>query len=160
MRINAARFVARGLLQVLLKLHMRGYLHGDVNPQNVMLQMNKSQTLTGVKLVDFAFCRALTELENGFRKMALWTPPPEFFQRQGKTLGTAIDIWHSGVLLLQIVKGEIVDYSKDDILAGKPYEDALALDAPFANAIAAALHDDPQQRPDAIGLWRLLKIAK
>jgi serine/threonine protein kinase len=149
-------FIAQRLLQLLHRMHEAGYYHGDVNPQNVLIQYDKHQTLTAMTLIDFAFCRSHLHLENGNVPMAQWAPPPEFFSKN-ELLGPSLDIWHVGVLLLQLIKGETLDYSEADILAGKPREDALALAHPTAMAIATAMHADPTFRPDALSLWRSVR---
>lgn len=146
--------IARGILQLLMRIHAQNKFHGDINPQNVLLKLNRSSQLIGVKLVDFAFCRHQAELRGNFRNMAQWIPPPEFFMNGTKKIGSAIDIWHTGVLLLQILKGEILDYGKEEIMAGKPFEDAINFNHSFGHIISGALERDPIRRPTAINFWR------
>lgn len=149
-------FIAQRLLQLLHRMHRAGYYHGDVNPQNVLLQYDKHHTLTAMTLIDFAFCRSHLHLENGKLPMAQWAPPPEYFSKN-VLLGASLDIWHVGVMLLQVFKGETLDYSEEDILAGKPHEDALEMNTPLTTAIATALIAEPGQRPDALSLWRSVR---
>ena len=156
MRHNATVFVARRLLQALAQIHAAKYFHGDVNPQNVLLSTNRDKTLRSAMLVDFAHCRSASSHDR--RPMSLWAPPPEYLAKTG-LIGQAADIWHSGVVLLQMLKGETLGYSEADILKGLPLQDALAMRIPAADAIALALSAMPEQRPSALEFWRLLRKA-
>jgi serine/threonine protein kinase len=157
-RQRAAMFVARGVLQALILIHGQDHFHADVSPQNVLIEVDKDRKLKGVKLIDFAFCRPSASLAEGFRHMALWTPPPEFFDRTRSAMGPAVDIYHTGVLLLQVLKGETLDYSEAEILADQPQRDALQFGGPFAAPLAQAMAPAPAQRPSALELWRRLKV--
>lgn len=158
-RQRAAMFVARGLLQALILIHGQGQFHADINPQNVLIELNEARTLKGVKLIDFAFCRPSTSLAEGFKHMARWTPPPEFFDRTRPAIGSAVDIYHTGVFLLQVLTGETLEYSEADILADRPQKDALKLGIPIGELIAKAMAPAPDQRPSALELWRLLRVS-
>lgn len=155
-RTKVAMFVARGLLQALMRLHSVEYFHGDINPQNILLQADRYMKLQAVNLVDFGFCRTQQELSNGPAQMAQWTPPPEYFKKK-PLLGWALDIWHMAVLLMQVIQGKKLDYSQADILANKPREDALAMSHPMGPVLATALVPELSQRPDALTLWRALR---
>lgn len=158
-RVRAVGRVAPALLQVLGRVHAGGYYHGDVNPQNVLLKADGQGKLQAVTLVDFALCRPQAQLDAqpGARvEMAHWVPPPEYF-RKARLLGPALDIWHTGALLLQVLKGETLDYSEADVLADRPRAEAQALEMPMAKALASALNPDPLARPDALTLWRSLR---
>ena len=45
---------ARNLLQSLHHIHQAGYMHGDINPQNILINFQENKLL-GIKLCDFAF---------------------------------------------------------------------------------------------------------
>ncbi len=157
-RVKSAGFIARSVLPVLARLHAAGYCHGDINPQNVLLRLDAGQKLQAASLVDFGLCRTQKQLDAGSAAMARWTPPPEYFRKQTLN-GPALDIWHMGVLLLQVVTGKTLDYSETDILADQPLKDAQSLDLPIGTALSAALASDPTRRPDAIGFWRAIAKA-
>jgi serine/threonine protein kinase len=157
-RVKTAVFIARGVLPVLARLHAAGYCHGDINPQNVLLRLDREQKLHAVSLVDFGLCRTQKQLDAGSAAMARWTPPPEYFRKQTLN-GPALDIWHMGVLLLQVITGKTLDYSEADILADQPLKDAQSLQLPIGIALSAALASDPMQRPNAVGLWRAISGA-
>jgi serine/threonine protein kinase len=155
-RIKVVMLVAKGLLQALVRLHADQHFHGDINPQNVLLRSDNQQKLQAVNLVDFAMCRSQQKLNRGLEQMAHWAPPPEYFKK-APLLGSALDIWHVGVLLLQTLKGETLDYTQADVLAQKPRADALAMQHPMGLVLATALESDPNKRPDALSLWRALR---
>lgn len=158
-RQRAAMFVARGLLQALILIHGRDHFHADINPENVLIELDSARKLKGVKLIDFAFCRPAASLAKGFGHMAQWTPPPEYFDRSRPAIGPTIDIYHTGVLLLRVLKGKALDYSEAEILADQPQRDALQLGGPFAEPLAKAMAPAPDQRPSALELWRLLRVS-
>lgn len=156
-RQRAAMLVARGVLHALSMIHLREYLHGDVNPQNVLVTLDRASKPAGVKLIDFAFCRPVASLVGGLQNMNQWMPPPEFFDRTLAVVGPAIDIYHAAAVLLQILKGGPIDFGVDDIRRSRPQSDAHALGTPFGAALARALSPDPANRPSALELWRLLR---
>ena len=158
-RTRVVLFVAKGLLQVLSRLHAAQHFHGDINPQNVLLRSDIRKKLQAVNLVDFAMCRSQQKLNRGLAQMAHWTPPPEYFKK-APLLGSALDIWHVAVLLLQTLKGETLDYGQADVLAEKPRAEALAMQHPMGLVLASALVSEPGDRPDALSLWRALRSCK
>lgn len=157
-RLKAAVLVAKGVLPALALLHVVGRCHGDINPQNVLLKLDGQNRLPGASLVDFGLCRSQAYLDAGSAAMARWTPPPEYCLNQALN-GSALDIWHLGLLLLQVIKGETLDYSEVDILSEKPLQDAQALGLPIGRALSAALDCNPAQRPNALDLWRYIRAA-
>lgn len=158
-RLKLALLVAKGVLPALARLHAAEHCHGDINPQNVLLNLDAQQRLQAACLVDFGLCRSQSRLDAGSAAMARWTPPPEFFLKHPLN-GTALDIWHMGVLLLQVITGEVLDYSESEILTDKPLQDARTLAPSIGEALCAALARDPSRRPDALGLWRLIRAAQ
>lgn len=157
-RLKVAVLIAQAVLPALARLHAAGHCHGDVNPQNVMLRSDKQKRLQAACLVDFGLCRSQASLDAGSSVMARWTPPPEYIRKQ-PLVAEALDIWHMGVLLLQVVKGETLDYSEADILAQQPLQHARALGLPIGAALSAALDHEPARRPNALGLWRQIRSA-
>jgi len=152
-RHKVALYVAKGLLELLHHMHHQKMFHGDINPQNVLLKFSKSGQLSGVKLIDFAFCRSNLELNASIKKMAQWVLPPEYINNKDKKNGCSMDMWHLGVLLLQILKGEILSYSKEEILKNKVYEDALNLNSTLSPIICELVAMEPI-RTSPKGLWK------
>lgn len=155
-RQEAVVDIARELLQVLHKMHFSGYYHGDINPQNVLVVVNKLQKCLRVKLIDFAFSAPYKNQTINLKNIAQWTPPPEYFDDRIKPFGPSIDIYHLGVLLLQILKGERVRYTERQILEGLPMLDAKNLPTKYGAVIAPCLSHQPTDRPSALALWKLI----
>lgn len=156
--IKVAIFTAKHVLETLNLMHKAGYCHGDINPQNVLIKTDTNQKMSAVTIIDFALARSFEQITQGKFTMALWVPPPEYFEKK-PLIGPAVDIWHIAVLLLQILKAEILDYSEQDILQGKPLKDAAALDLPISRCLLPALSHDPTKRPSALELWRSICAA-
>ncbi len=155
-RLTVTAFVAQGILPVLHRIHRAGFFHGDISPQNVLLRTDQRQKLQAVTLVDFALSKRQEDLKAVRPAMAQWVPPPEYFEKL-PIVGSALDVWHTAVLLLEILTGETLDYTEADILSGRPRQDALALRQPLPEALAAALAPDPHSRPDTLSLWRMIR---
>lgn len=157
-RMGAALLVARSILQALERIHRGGHFHGDINPQNVLVRLDDRQQLAAVSLVDFSLCRPQSALRRGPVDMASWSPPPEYW-RKTPMAGPAIDVWHVGVLLLELIKGVPLAFSRDEVCEGRLVDEALAMPTPAGRALAAALASAPADRPDAMTLWRALSAA-
>jgi len=157
-RLELVMLVAKGVLPVLSRLHLAGHCHGAINPRNVLLRSDGQGRLQPACLVDFARCRSLAYLDEGSIAKVRWVPPPECCLQQVRN-GTALDVWHVGALLLQVMRGVTLDYSEADILADQPLRDAQALGLPISAALSAALARDPTRRPDSLGLWRRIQVA-
>lgn len=155
--VQSAVFIARGVLPVLAWLHAVCHCYGDINPQNVLRRLGSEQKLHAVSPVDFGLCRTEKQLDASSAAMARWTPPLSIFRKQTLN-GRALDIWHVGVLLLQVIIGKTLDYSEADILADQLLKDAQSFALPICTALSAALASDPTQRPDAVGFWRALSV--
>ena len=90
--------------------------------------------------------------------MANWMRPPEALDPSFGPLGKTLDIYHCGLLLLQVALGQRLRFSRDDILNGAPREMALNLPEPFRTAIEKALRRRVEYRtPTARQFWLDLK---
>lgn len=158
LRVGAALFLARGMLQALHRIHQGGHFHGDINPQNVLVRLDARQQLAAVSLVDFALCRPQAEVRSGPVTMAHWVPPPEFW-RKAPMSGAAVDVWHAGALLLQVIQGTPLACTQEEACEDRLAQEALAMASPVARALAPALAMEPAHRPDALTLWRALRDA-
>jgi hypothetical protein len=71
-----------------------------------------------------------------------------------------IDIYQTGLLLLQFALSRTIEFSRQDILDGKPREMALALPPPYNFALEKALRrHSPYRTQSAMELWRDLTSA-
>jgi hypothetical protein len=82
--------------------------------------------------------------------------PPEFHKpAEFGPMDHRIDIYHLGLLFLQLALSKPLVFTEADILAGKPREAALALPAPLNFALEKALRRHPAVRtPYVMELWR------
>src|SRR5262245_59265840 len=82
--------------------------------------------------------------------------PPEVLDPQEYgVMDHRIDIYHTGLLLLQIALSDEIRFTKEEILAGKPRELALTLPAPYKVALEKALRRHVEYRTaSALELWR------
>lgn len=146
---------ARSLLQTLHQIHQSGYIHGDINPQNILIEIQNSRIL-GVKICDFAFCRKEDNLDKDFMSIANWLVPPEYLNNGIEKLSTSMDIYHAALVLFSILSEEKLDYTNKEILSNKPQNDVLNSKIPLINALSLALEMNPTKRVTAIELWENL----
>lgn len=147
--------IARGVALGLAEAHARGVIHRDVKAANVILDR------AGVAaLVDFGVAQA-TELERLTRTgVAVGTPvyfSPE--QAAGRPLDGRTDVYSLGVLLYELLTGELP--FADDVpfaalleaiqhaMPAPPSAAAAGVPAQLDRAVLAALAKAPEQRPDA-----------
>ncbi len=156
---QVAKHVARWLLAGLHFLHRAGYVHNDINPQNVLLQLLPGQRLGAVRLVDLAFASRAHELAAAKQPMALWIPPPEYHDTSLGPRSAASDIYHSALVLMQLATHTPLKYEAADCLQDRPARDAMASEHALVRALAPALCVQPERRPTAIELWRGISSA-
>ena len=145
---------ARSLLQTLHIIHQQNFIHGDINPQNVLINIQDNKLL-GVKLCDFSFCRREDSLDKDYMCIANWIYPPEYYNLGIEKLSTSMDIYHVALVLLSILSEEM-NYTKEEILNNKPQEDVLNSEIPQIKALAMALDVIPNNRPTALEFWNNL----
>jgi serine/threonine protein kinase len=153
--------IARCLLQAVHYIHLNQYAHQDIHPGNVFAAFAKDEmrpTEPGAiqfKLGDLGVAKVFGEL-NPMNTRALWMLPPEAFDpAEFGPLDHRIDIYHMGLLLLQLASSREVRFSREDILLGRPREVALTLSPPYSFALEKALRRHVAYRTaSAMELWR------
>ncbi|MBE7466828.1 MAG: protein kinase family protein [Planctomycetes bacterium] len=154
--------VAGGLLQAIHFIHSAGYVHKDLHAGNVFLLWQKDRMMPdrepvlSFKVGDLGISRIESDLNIFNTVLAQWMLPPEFLDpvRFG-TLGCQVDIYHAGLLFLSLLLGRTPEFTRDEILAGKPRQTAEGLSSPFSSAIAKALRRTVDQRTStALDFWR------
>lgn len=99
MEAETVAWIADRIFNVLMYLHHHGVIHGDIKPQNVIIQPNTHS----VVLVDFGLAMVKP---TGSSKSLGYTPvfaPPE--QIAGKTLLPASDYYSTGMLMTYALTG-------------------------------------------------------
>ncbi len=158
-RPRLVQAVLRTVLAVLHQIHRDGWICGDINPGNVLIDLSKDKKLRGVKLCDLALARPAGEGAS-VPSVALWCPAPE--QLVDVAAGgrqPQVDIYHAAALALQILQGEPLSLSVKDVLAGEVAKSAAAIHPNLGPCLASALSVDPNKRPSAIEFWRSLLAA-
>jgi eukaryotic-like serine/threonine-protein kinase len=152
--------IARCLLQAVQYLHNMQFVHQDIHPGNVFTSFVKDEmvkenpTITQFKLGDLGVARFAHEVD-ATNTRANWMLPPEVLNPAefGPT-DRHIDIYHLGLLFLQLMYSKELQFSVEDVLAGRPRGMAETLPAPYGPAISRALRRHVEHRtPDAMTLW-------
>jgi serine/threonine-protein kinase len=153
--------VAGSLLQALHYLHINGYVHQDVHLGNVFARFQRDEFLRQptqglqFKLADLGIARLAEEVAADNTR-AQWMLPPEVLEpsEYGPT-DHRVDIYHCGLLLLQLAFSKELQFTKEEVLAGRPRELALTLPSPLSLAIEKMLRRHVQYRAaSAMEVWR------
>jgi len=137
LRVAEAVRIAVAVCEVLDYAHRRGIIHRDVKPQNILLRRDGT-----VKVTDFGIARALSSVtitQTGTVLGSVQYLSPE--QARGQPVGRAADIYALGVVLFEMLTGQL------------PFEG----DSPIAIAMAH-VHDVPpaprRLNPEIRRRWR------
>ena len=153
--------IARSLLQAVQFLHLNGYAHQDIHAANVFAlharnELNPGDTgATQFRLGDLGVAKLFSEIRPENTR-AKWMLPPEVLdQSEFGAPDHRVDIYHSGLLLLQLEHSKELRFTKEEIIEGKPRQMALELRAPFNFALEKALRRHVSKRTEtARELWR------
>ena len=160
------RPIARCLLQAVHFLHVAGYVHQDIHFGNVFMsflrnEMGSTHTDTMTfKLADLGIAKLFTEIDAQNTLLNQSMLPPEFIDPgQFGPLGPRVDIYHCGLLFLQLLVKKPLVFSSEEILAGAPRMMAEHMQAPYNTALAKALRRHVADRTQtALELWRDLSV--
>ena len=157
--------IARSLLQAVHYLHLNNYAHQDIHPGNVFTAFVKDEMIPDknqvmqFKLGDLGVAKLHHEID-GTNTLAQWMLPPEVLD--ANEFGPAdhrIDIYHLGLLFLQLAHSKKLIFSSQEILEGKPRELALELPGEFSAPIEGALRRHVGARtPTAMDLWNQMNL--
>ncbi len=149
--------IARCLLQAVDFLHLNGVVHKDIHCGNVFLNWQKGELGAGTnRIVNFKLGDFGTAPPSADTVMSRQRLPPECLDppRFGP-LDRRIDVYHCGLVFLQILKGEQLVFTAEEILAGAPRRLALQLASPYAAALERALRCHVRYRTaTAREFWR------
>lgn len=153
--------IARGLLQAVHYLHINNYAHQDIHTGNVFAALVKDEMIPNAdkviqfKLGDLGVARLLSEIDTQNTR-AQWMLPPEVLNStEFGPIDHRIDIYHVGLLFLQLAYSIELRFTTQEILDGKPREMALALPLPYSFALEKALRRHVEYRTaHAMELWR------
>ena len=148
------------VLGALACAHAAGILHRDVKPSNVLLGPDGRAVLT-----DFGI--ATLEGDSGLTQAGMVMGTPGFTAPErirGDAASPASDLWSLGATLYAAVEGRGPFDDRGNsiaILAAIANEEAPRPRSagPLCHVIEALLHRNPQARPDAAAVGRLLAAA-
>ena len=156
--------IARCLLQAVHYLHVNGYVHQDIHPGNVFTSIVKDEMIPDqkdalqFKLGDLGVTKLLHEVDAANTR-ANWMLPPEVIEpTKFGVIDHRVDIYHLGLLFLQLAYSQELYFSQEETIQGKPRSMALNLSPPFNFALEKALRRHVEYRTeDATELWRDLR---
>ncbi|MBA3461750.1 MAG: serine/threonine protein kinase [Deltaproteobacteria bacterium] len=122
-------------------LHAHGWVHGDINPSNLIVDDSDHVTL-----IDLGIARAIGEA-GAVRGTHAYMAPE---QVRGEPWTEATDVFALGVVLWELVTGTRLFHRGPPWLSMAAVVEAPAppiADAALDTVVQAALHKDPAQRP-------------
>jgi len=112
---NEARHLFRQIVEVLLEVQNVGVTHRDIKDENILVSVDPESGETKIKIIDFGGGALVQENPfydfEGTRQYS----PPEWIQRNTYHHGPAA-VWSLGVLLYDMVTGDVPFATDDDIL--------------------------------------------
>lgn len=160
-------YVCRDILHGLQFIHHHGFVHKDLHAGNVFVSEQRhpmgpnANSIFRFKIGDLGISRLEGDITFFNTRLAQWMLPPEFLRpAEFGVLGKHVDIYHVGLLLLGLLLNETPNFTKDEIIAGRPREIAEGLSSKYAAAVARALRRHVSARtPSAIDMWREISAA-
>lgn len=153
--------IARCLLQAVHYIHINNYTHQDIHCGNVFAALIKDDMVpsdreaTKFKLGDLGIAKLIGDV-NIKNTRAQWMLPPEVLNpKDFGVVDHRVDIYHVGLLFLELAYSKELRFTPDEIIKGKPREMALTLPSPYKVALEKALRRHVQYRTsNAMELWR------
>jgi serine/threonine-protein kinase len=154
--------VARCLLQAVDFIHRLGMCHQDLHEGNVFMNIVEDEVLpakfsaVNFKVGDLGLAKLTQEMDAANTLLADGMQPPEAIDPLTYgPLGQQVDMYHCGLLLMQVLLGRRLRFTREEILAGVPRQHALQLAQPYAGAIEKCLRRRVVWRTfSAAELWR------
>jgi len=158
--------IARSLLQAVHFLHLNHYAHQDIHAANVFALFSRNElapespSAIQFRLGDLGVAKVFTEIRPENTR-AKWMLPPEVLNpTEFGTPDPRVDIYHCGLLFLQLEHSKELRFTTEEILEGKPRQMALELRSPFNFALEKSLRRHVSKRTEtARELWRDLNSA-
>lgn len=157
--------IARNLLQAVHFLHINNLVHQDIHPGNVFTTFAKDEMPSDAKAIQFKLAdlgvAKMFQQVDAQNTRAEWILLPEVLRpEEFGPVDFHLDLYHVGLLLLQLAYSKELKFTPDEVLAGRPRELAEALPPPLNFALAKALRRHvPFRTSSAMELWRDLNAS-
>lgn len=154
-----ARHLIAGVADSVTSLHLRGIWHRDLKPSNILLPGDGDRAVLADFGVAHLDAESLTATNDAIGTLA-WMAPEVF--TADEEAGPPADIWALGVILHQCLTGRTPwgEAHGAELLARIAMADSAiheGLDDELDAIIAACLNHDPDQRPKAHELAKMLR---
>jgi len=138
----AARDLFAQVLETVLLCHNRGVLHRDIKDENILIDPRSKQ----IRLIDFGSGTYLIDgLYNDFEGTRVYAPPEWLLTRRYSA--NSLTVWSLGILLHDLVVGDIPFEEDEQILQGLPdWSNTTALSPALKDLIQGCLDTDPRSR--------------
>jgi serine/threonine protein kinase len=153
--------IAKCLLQAVHFAHVQGIVHCDIHPGNVFMKVVADEMLPNnhsiitFKLGDFGLAKVFGILDAQGTFMESIRPPEAIDPNEYGPIDHRVDIYHVGLLILNLVLEKPRTFTREEILEGVPRSIALTLESPFSFALEKALRRHVIYRTaTAMEFWR------
>jgi serine/threonine-protein kinase len=160
------RAIARHILQAVHFLHCNNYVHQDIHGGNVFVatrsdDMAPNDMIFTFMLGDLGITKMVTEIDAQNTVLAEWMRAPEsLVPAEYGPMDHRMDIYHCGLLFLQILLGQPLTFTTEQVLNGLPREVALEIGGSFSFALEKALRRHVDFRTaSALEFWRDLNTS-
>ena len=158
--------IARQLLQAVHFIHCNNFAHQDIHGGNVFVatmrdDMSPNDMIFTYMLGDLGIAKLVADMNAENTVLADWMRAPESLSpTEYGPMDKRMDIYHCGLLFLQIILGKTLSFTLEEVIAGKPREIALTFDPPFSFALEKALRRHVDFRTaTALEFWRDLNTS-
>ncbi|XP_017978227.1 PREDICTED: mitogen-activated protein kinase kinase 7 [Theobroma cacao] len=149
-----AKFYARMILEGLVDIHRKGYIHSDLKPRNILVFPSQDGiSLDTLKIADFGLVKKYgvkdtNDWEYGFRGTAPYMSPESII---GYITG-ALDIWSLGCIMVEMLTGKLplafrnLKDLRDKLLRGESPNIPANMSSMGKNFLIKCFARDPNER--------------
>merc|ERR1711892_483738 len=138
---DVAKDLFSQLVDTVSECHEKGVVHRDIKDENILIDINTFKT----KLIDFGSGANLEKVFQHFKGTRVYSPPE--WINSGTYTAEALTVWSLGILLYDMVCGDIPFESDDEICAGRlVWFKQLNLSSQVKDLISGCLAIQPGKR--------------